>query len=525
MNQIQHESVISTLAGTVGADHVLHDEQSQSLFSTDLFYEGAPPLCVVSPATLEELAQTVHAITTSGCAIVPRGGGLSYSAGYVADRTDAVLLDMRRIDRIVEINEEDLFVTVEAGITWAALNDALAAKGLRTPFWGTGSGKYATVGGALSQHAINYGTGQFGLVAQSVLGLSVVIADGSFLVTGSGGTNENPTPFFRHYGPDLTGLFVGDSGAFGIKAKATLQLIRRPPVTLHASYEYDTIDAFRRAISEVARCHVVSECFGFDPSFPTMRTTYAGIKDGLKLLAGVAKAEGSVLSGVKEAVSVAVAGDSYLKDLGYSIHVTVDGRDEEDAGSKMAIAQEALRQGGKETEASITKVMRGTPFPDANIAVGHEGERWIPMHGIVPHSRLEALLSSLHDFMDERKDILEQHNISWSFVCVLVGLSGVLIEPNLYWRDQRPPMLDGYLSEDHIKDKPTYPEDLEARAAVKSLREGMIALFQSLGGVHMQIGRVYPYLESQGPEMQALLKTLKAHLDPRGLMNPGSLKL
>ena len=467
MSQTQHESMISSLVGIVGADHVLDDEESRSLFSTDLFYDGAAPMCIVSPATPEELAQTVRTLTMGGCAIVPRGGGLSYSAGYVANRADAVLLDMRRLNRIVEINEDDLFVTVETGITWSALNDALEAKGLRTPFWGTGSGKYATVGGALSQHAINFGTGQFGLAAQSVLGLSVVTADGSVLVTGSGGTNENPTPFFRHYGPDLTGLFVGDCGALGIKAKATLQLIRRPPATLHASFEYETIDAFQRAISEVARCHVVSECFGFDPSFPNMRTTYAGIKDGLKLLAGVAKTQGSVLSGVKEAVSVVVAGDSYLKDLGYSIHVTVDGRDEADAHSKMAMARDALKPGGKETEASITKVMRGTPFPDANIAVGHEGERWIPMHGIVPHSRLDALLSSLHEFMDERKDILERHNITWSFVCVLVGLSGVLIEPNLYWRDARPTMLDGYLSESHIKDKPKYPEDLEARAVSK----------------------------------------------------------
>ena len=52
-------------------------------------------------------------------------------------------------------------------------------------------------------------------------------------------------------------------------------------------------------------------------------------------------------------------------------------------------------------------------------------------------------------------------------------------------------------------------------SAVKSLREEMITLFGSLGGVHMQIGRVYPYLESQSPEIQALLKTLKTHLDPR----------
>ena len=114
-------------------------------------------------------------------------------------------------------------------------------------------------------------------------------SDGTVIVTGSGGNDENPSPFLRHYGPDLTGLFIGDCGALGIKSKVTLQLIRRPPVTLHASYEYESIDTFSQAMSEVARCHVVSECFGFDPGFTVMRTTYAGIKDGLKLLSGGAK--------------------------------------------------------------------------------------------------------------------------------------------------------------------------------------------------------------------------------------------
>lgn len=435
------------------------------------------------------------------------------------------MIDTRNLNRIVEINTEDMYVTVEAGVTWAALSDALKDTGVRTPFWGTGSGKHATVGGTLSQNGLNYGTGQYGLAAQSVLGLEVVTAEGAILTTGSGGNDQNPSPFHRFYGPDLSGLFIGDCGALGLKTKATLQLIPRPAVTGYAAYEFTTADSFCRALSDVARCQVTSECFGFDPGFTSMRTTYAGIKDGLKLLGGVAAAQTSLGAGLREAIKVAAAGRSYLENIGYSIHITVDGRDDDDMASKLRIAERILSKEGAAIEASVPKVMRGTPFPDPTIVLGHNGERWIPMHGIVPHSRLITLLANLDQFMEDRADVIEQHGIAWGLTAVPAGPSGILVEPNFYWRDSRSKMLESYLPQDYLNQKQSYDTDLAARAAVKDLREGMINVFRALGATHMQIGRVYPYLESRSPEVRTLLKALKAQLDPRGRMNPGSLGL
>jgi len=517
--------LISKLSEIVGTEHVLWDDANRACFATDLLYDGTAPLCIVSPKTAEALVSAIKTIYKAKCAIVPRGGGLSYSAGYVANLANVVIIDTRYLDHILEINIDDLYVTVEAGITWAKLNEALAECNVRTPFWGTGSGKFATVGGTLSQNAVNYGSGQFGLSAQSVLGLDIVTANGSVLTTGSGGNDTNPSPFLRHYGPDLTGLFTGDCGALGIKSKATLQLIRRPSVTRYAAYEYTSVDAFSRALSEVARCHVTSECFGFDPGFTAMRTTYAGLKDGLEIMSGVAKAQNSMISGIKEALSVAKAGQRYLNNIGYSIHITVDGRDSIDANSRLDTARKALEENGKEIPTSVPKVMRGTPFPDPTIAIGHNGERWIPMHGIVPHSRFSAALTNLKMFFQNNSSLLKQHRIAWCFTAVPVGPSGILLEPNLYWRDSRPIMLDGYLPEAYLNDKPTYPKDIAARDAVKQLRNGLIALFRTHGGVHLQIGRVYPYLESRSPDVRALLTALKTHLDPQGLMNPGSIGL
>ncbi len=520
-----HSGALTALIDSLGTDRVLTDETARHYFASDLFYEGKPPCAVVIPDTVAHLRAAVKGLTGAGLAVIPRGGGMPYSAGYVTSDPDAVLIDTRDLNRITEINAEDMYVTVETGVTWAELDAALKPLGLRTPFWGTGSGKHATVGATLAQNGLNYGSGLYGFAAQCITGLEVITADGGLIVTGTGGNDQAPSPFLRHYGPDLTGVFLGDCGALGIKARATLQLIQRPAVTLYVAYEFSDADAFCAALSTIARSQAVAECFGFDPGFTTLRTTHVGLKDGLKMLSGVAKEQGSIAAGLKEALKVASAGRRYLENIGYSIHITVDGRDQGEADSRLAAATKILAENGREIEASIPKVMRGTPFPDPTIILGHQGERWVPMHGVVPHSRLRDLLQGLDAFMDGHAGLIDKHDIVWAITAVPAGPSGILVEPNLYWRDARTALIDDSLPESYLDQKPVYAEDTAARAAVKTLREGMIDVFRARGAGHMQIGRVYPYLASRTAQTRALLTALKAHLDPQGRMNPGSLGL
>ena len=167
----------------------------------------------------------------SGIAVCARGGGTSYTADYLPISRNTLIIDLGRLDRIVEFNQVDAYVTVESGVTWAALKSALDPLGLRTPFYGPFSGLRATFGGAVSQHAISLGSAAHGLSAQSVLSMLVVLADGTCLHTGSaarlqaGAGMYSVGPFMRHDGPDLTGLFTGDCGAFGVKATITLALV------------------------------------------------------------------------------------------------------------------------------------------------------------------------------------------------------------------------------------------------------------------------------------------------------------
>src|SRR5690606_4004160 len=140
---------------------------------------------------------------------------MSYTKGYLPERSDSIVVDARNMNRILEVNAADQYITVEAGVTWEQVNEALEGTGLRTGYWGPLSGIRATVGGALSQNSAFFGSALNGTVAESVLGVTVVLAAGRIVTTGSGG-RKGTKPFTRFGGPDLTGLFLGDNGAMGV---------------------------------------------------------------------------------------------------------------------------------------------------------------------------------------------------------------------------------------------------------------------------------------------------------------------
>ena len=142
---------------------------------------------------------------------------------------NSLIVDLRALDRIEEINAEDAYVVVQAGVTWASLHEMLKKQGLRTPFWGPLSGLLATVGGALSQGSTFLGSGRYGSVGDTVLGMELLQVDGTCLRTGSWAAGANALPFARYFGPDLTGLFVGDAGSLAIKVRASLRVIPAHP--------------------------------------------------------------------------------------------------------------------------------------------------------------------------------------------------------------------------------------------------------------------------------------------------------
>ncbi len=125
------------LRAIVGAGQLRDDAALLALHSEDVFAAAPDTVTmVVQPRSTTELAAVMAAAHRAGVAVAPRGAGMSYTGGYLPVQPDTISLDMTAMDRILNISAEDMVVTVEAGCSWAALDAALAAQGLRTPFWG-----------------------------------------------------------------------------------------------------------------------------------------------------------------------------------------------------------------------------------------------------------------------------------------------------------------------------------------------------------------------------------------------------
>jgi len=522
------KTLAAQLRELLGGSNVLEGQKDREFFSRDLSWQpGEVAEMVIRPGNLEELSKAIAKSTAAGFAVVARGGGMSYTRGYEPERAGSVLVDMQRMNRIVELNAEDMYVTVECGCTWKQVYEALQEKGLRTPYFGPLSGKYATVGGALSQNSLFLGSGVYNTAAESVLGLKVILADGSMVTTGSG-AHVNSNPFYRHFGPDLTGIFTADTGAFGFKAHATLRLIMSPKVTICASFGFDTLAEMLEAQTKIARLRVAAECYGFDPyynrSFEKLGFT---LKEGLAKLGKIALSGGSLMEGIKNTVKVATAGKKIMRDINYSLHITMDAIDENAANSSLtAVRDICLANGAMELDNSIPIAFRAEPFASVRtVLLGSEGEIWLPVHGFFPLSRSVAAGETTEKFMRDNKAIMDKYNIRSSYLTCFSG-SEFVIEPSFYWPDQLGEFRLSLIEPEFAEKWKNLPANPEAREAALKLRENLRQLYFELGACHLQIGKYYPFKDAcNNPNTWKLLEDIKTVVDPKRLMNPGSLGL
>lgn len=508
---------LAALDGKVSGAALLTDDASRELYRHDVYSAGPAPLAVFRPGSVEELAAGTGAATAAGIAVVPRGGGMSYTGGYLAPTPQFILVDTAALDRVLAVNEADMTVTVECGISWEALRRELQPRGLRVKAWGTLSGIDATVGGGMSQNGVFWGASG-GTLADAALSFDVVLADGSLVSTGS--------DFFRPFGPDLTGLFAADCGAFGIKARATLRLVREGAGLAYGSFAFASADQLFAGMSAVAREGLASESFGFDPFLQSQRMKRDSLVSDAKNLFKMMQAQRSLLKGVKEGAKVALAGRGFLDDVPFSLHCIAERRREDEAEADMAeLTRLVEAAGGRAIENTIPKILRANPFPPVNSMVGPEGERWVPVHGFLPHSRLTEGWTAIQTLFAQRAEEMAALGINAGAMFAGVSPQACLIEPVFFWPDELNPLHRHAVEPGHLAKLKGFPANPASTALVAELRAEVIAAFQRLGAIHLQVARAYPLRESHCAQTWAMLQDLKARVDPKGLMNPESLGL
>lgn len=521
-NLQENKDIISQLSDVCGAEHVLTDDADREFFAMDVYSSRELPIAVVQPGSVAELQQVARLASASGLALVPRGGGASYTDGFLPATAQSLLVDTERMTAIVDINTEDMYVTVEPGITWADMTAALADKGVRTAFWGPFSGLKATVGGSMSQNAVSLGSGTYGCSADTALSFDIVLAGGDILSTGSKAMDKS-SPFFRHYGPDLTGLFTGDAGAFGIKARITLRLVPVPAYSGTASFGFNDFDAMADGMARAGRTGAAADCFGLDPKLQQGQLGSASTKDAVQAVWAVLKTSTNPVDGLVRVVKMALAGKRFLSGFDYSAHYVVEGASRAEIRAKLATIRKAMVGSGTEIANTIPTVLRAMPFIPLYPVLGPRGQRWVPMHGILPFSKLKEFNRRITAIYAENAARMDQLKVEKAAMFTSISTNGFLYEPVFYWEDDRTAYHKRYLPQEYLDTLPEYDANPDGRALVAELRGKIQDLFCDTGAVHMQVGKSYPYLRGRQAQATQILKDVKKSLDPDGLMNPGAL--
>ncbi|WP_190013436.1 FAD-binding oxidoreductase [Streptomyces lucensis] len=223
---------------------VLTDTDVTASYANDMasFCPAGVPAVVVLPRTVEQVRHVMRTATELHVPVVPQGARTGLSGG--ANATDGcIVLSLTRMDRILEISTVDRIAVVEPGVVNAALSRAVEEHGLYYPpdpsSWET-----CTIGGNIGTASGGLCCVKYGVTAEYVLGLDVVLADGRLMSTGRR-TAKGVA------GYDLTRLFVGSEGSLGIVVRAVLALRPKPPRQLVLAAEFASATAACDAVCRI----------------------------------------------------------------------------------------------------------------------------------------------------------------------------------------------------------------------------------------------------------------------------------
>ncbi|MDY6965916.1 MAG: FAD-binding oxidoreductase [Halobacteriota archaeon] len=202
---------------------------------------------VVKPKTSEDISAIVKCAINENKVIIPMGGDSWIYGGVVPD--NGIVLDLRTMDSILEIDKENLKVTVEAGMNWEGVCDALSKKGFMVGSYPTNASS-ATVGGWINTGGYGIGSYKYGGIGEQIRSLEVVLPNGKIINTGFKDVVSNSS------GYNLNGMFVGAEGTLGIISKASLKIY--PKEDLRAlSYSYSDMSRLFEAIYLISRSKIV----------------------------------------------------------------------------------------------------------------------------------------------------------------------------------------------------------------------------------------------------------------------------
>ncbi len=233
--------VLARLAEIVGGENVVVDPERVEPYGADAVKEKFPPEAVVFPESTAQMVDILKLANEHLFPVTARGGGVGYTGGAVPV-DGGIVIGTDRMNKIIEINVDDLYAICQPGITTYALQQAVEKHGLMfAP--DPASYKDSFIGGNIAENAGGMRTPKYGVTKHHVLGLEVVTATGEVIRTG-GKTVKNVVGF------DLTGLMCGSEGMLGIITEATLKLLPMPEVTSTVRANFYSMEAACKVLTK-----------------------------------------------------------------------------------------------------------------------------------------------------------------------------------------------------------------------------------------------------------------------------------
>ena len=225
------EALVADLRVIIGDRATTNPTQLEHHSHGESWHDHAPPDVVVFPTSSDEVSALMKVAARHRAPVIPFGIGSSLE-GHVNAFSGGISIDFSRMNRVLQVNADDLDATVEAGVTHRQLNKALNNTGLA--FW-VDPGADATIGGMAATRASGTTAVRYGTMREAVLALKVVLADGRIIHTGSRARKSSA-------GYDLTRLFVGSEGTLGVITEITVRLFGLPEAISAAVCPFATME-------------------------------------------------------------------------------------------------------------------------------------------------------------------------------------------------------------------------------------------------------------------------------------------
>lgn len=453
----QQSKLLRRLKGILAPGEIRFDSKTLQAYAGDKWFATHQPEAVALPRSASSVSKLLKFANRHEIPVTPRGAGFGYVGGCVPLR-GGIVISLEKMNRLLEINERDFVVVTQPGVITKTLQDAVEKRGLFYPPDPASRGD-SFIGGNIATNAGGPRCLKYGVTRDYVLGLEVVLADGTIVRVG-GRTHKNKTGF------DFARLFTGSEGMLGVITEATLKLIPLPPYRAVLAAGFNSMKSAVRTLQAVLEA-------GFLPCA-------LELADAFTLAAAYKRTKSESLRGCKGHLIIEL--DGQLRSV----------RDELRSVERVVRKQRPLfveRGFGEKACEEVWQVRR-----EFSYSLRDTGLTKLNQDIVVPRSRLEDLF---------RLSVRLQQKHKLQMACF--GHAG-----------------DGNIHSNVMVDLTQPGARRRSEAALDDLFRNVLAWGGSITGEHgIGIAKKRWWPLAASPALRKLHRDVKVALDPKRILNPG----